>query len=123
MANSKKSASNYEYAVVDTNVSGGYFTNQVNLREKIKRGVGKLFFSIRESSAEASAGTTSSVTVKLQFRCAGDAGWTDYIPLGAEDFVVGTCLILDDIGNGREWRSGVEDGGVTSGSVTFGFDW
>ena len=123
MANSRKSDTNHEYAVVDTNTSGGYFTNQVNPREKTKRGVGKIFFSIRETTAEASAGTTSSVTVKPQYRCAGDAGWTDYIPLGAETFVVGTRLVLDDIGNGVEWRAGVEDGGVTSGSVTFGFDW
>jgi hypothetical protein len=123
MANSRKSASNHEYAVVDTNTSGGYFTNQANLREKTKRGISKLFFSIRETNAETSSGTTSVVTVKLQFRCAGDAGWTDYISLGAESLVVGTRIALDDIGNGVEWRAGVEDGGVSSGSVTFGFDW
>jgi hypothetical protein len=123
MANSRKSGTNYEYAVTDTNVSGGYFTNQVNVREKIKKGISKLFFSIRETTAETSAGTTSVVTVKLQFRCTGDVGWTDYISLGSEAFVVGTRIALEDISNGTEWRAGVEDGGVTSGSVTFGFDW
>jgi hypothetical protein len=125
MANSRSSGTNQEYATVDTRpTSAGYFTNNVNLREKGKRGVTKMFFSIREASGDISANPSalSTITVGLQFRCPGDVGWTDYIDLAGSSIAIGNRVILEDSGL-VEWRAGVVDDNYTSGSVTFGFDW
>ena len=125
MANSRSSGTNYEYATVDTNpTSAGYFTNQVNLREKMKRGVTKLFFSIREASGDISANPSalSVITVGLQFRCPSDVTWTDYVDLAGSSLAIGNRVVLEDLGF-VEWRAGVVDDNYTSGSVTFGFDW
>ena len=125
MANSRSSGTNQEYATVDTRpTSAGYFTNNVNLREKGKRGVTKMFFSIREASGDISANPSalSIITVGLQFRCPGDVGWTDYIDLAGSSIAIGNRVILEDSGL-VEWRAGVVDDNYTSGSVTFGFDW
>ena len=125
MANTRSSGTNHEYATVDTTpTSAGYFTNSVNLREKMSRGIIKLFFSIREASADISAAPSalSTVTVSLQFKCPGDAGWTDYVDFAGADLAIGNRVILDDMGL-VEWRAGVVDDNFTSGSVTFGFDW
>ena len=127
MANSRSSGDNKEYATVDTRpTSAGYFTNAVDVRllRKNKK-VDKLYFSIREATADISANPSalSTITVVVQFKCDGDAGWTDYVPLGGESFAIGNRLALDDFGAAVHWRAGVVDDGFTSGSVTFGFDW
>jgi len=127
MANSRVSAANHEYAIVDT-VPGseGYFTNEVDVRLKSKNDkLRKLFFSIREAAADVSAAPSagSTVAVVLQFRCPGDEGWTNYVPLDGSELAIGNRLILEDIGAGVFWRAGVVSDGFTSGSVKFGFDW
>ena len=74
MANSKNNGHGYRYATVDTKPapgSGGYFTSEVAPR---KEKIGRFYFSIRETSPDSSA---SVGTVKLQFKCAGDTGWTE----------------------------------------------
>jgi hypothetical protein len=121
MANSRDAGAFHEYATVDTAPAagtGGYFTNEVNPRQqKMKR----LFFSIRDTVDDSSA---SVVTVKLQFRCNNDAGWTDFVALDGSAFAIGNRVQIDDFGPGVHWRAGVLDNtDYTSGSVTFGFDW
>jgi len=125
MANSKSSDNNYEYATVDTKpTSAGYFTKEIDVRDILKTNK-KIFFSIRESAADISAAPSelSTITVVLQFKCPGDAGWTDYISLDGSTLAIGNRLQLDDYGAGVLWRAGVRDDEYTSGSVTFGFDW
>jgi hypothetical protein len=120
MANSRLSKRYCEYATVDTapaNGSGGYWTNPVNPRNKKAT---KLFFSIRETTDDSSA---SVMTIKLQFKCAEDTGWTNHLNNG-DDWEIGTRVLLSEWGEGVQWRAGVEDGNdFTSGSLTFGFDW
>ena len=129
MANTKSSGTYKEYATVNTAPSGselGYWTNEVCLRDKVKDGVAKdkMYFSIRENDADSSGfSETSSMTVVLQFKCDGDAGWQNYLDLNEATLAVGNRLTIEDTGAAVRWRAGVEDGGFTSGSVTFGFDW
>ena len=129
MANSKSSGEYKEYATVDTAPSGtalGYWTNEVCLRDKVKAGDAKtkMYFSIRESDTDSSGfSETSSMTVILQFKCDGDAGWQNYEFLEGYTLAVGNRMIIEDTGAAVRWRAGVEDGGYTSGSLTFGFDW
>jgi hypothetical protein len=127
MANSRSSGANKEYATVDTRpTSAGYFTNEVDVRLLSKNDkVKKLFFSIRETAADISAAPSalSTITVVLQFRCPGDAAWTDYVDLAGSSLAIGNRLIIEDGGAGVFWRAGVRDDEYTSGSVTFGFDW
>ena len=129
MANSKSSGEFKEYATVDTAPSGselGYWTNEVCLRDKVNAGKAKdkMYFSIRENDADSSGfSETSFMTVLLQFKCDGDAGWQNYLDLDGASIAVGNRLELADIGAGVRWRAGVEDGGYISGSYTFGFDW
>jgi len=129
MANSRSSGQFKEYATVDTQPSGtelGYWTNEVCLRDKQKDGMAKdkMYFSIREQEADSSeASDTSSMTVALQYKCDGDAGWQDYVSLDGSALAVGNRLIIEDIGAATRWRAGVKDGSYTSGAVTFGFDW
>ena len=118
MANSRSSGEYKEYAVVDTAPgAGGYFTNVVSPR---KDKISKLYFSIREFSEDPSAG--SVMTVNLQFQCAGDGAWTDY-GNGGTAFVIGDRVLIEDVGPAVTWRAGVKQGGFTSGSLAFGFDW
>ena len=126
MANSRTSETNKEYATVDSIPGlGGYFTNEVSIRglfdsEKLR----KIFFSIRESEADSSgASDTSLITVVLQFKCEGDEGWQEYVPLDGSTIAVGNRLAIEDTGAGVLWRAGVQDDFYTSGSITFGFDW
>jgi len=127
MANSRSSGANYEYATVDTLPgAAGYFTNEVDVRLKSKNDkVHRIFFSIREEEADLSAApsTGSTITVNLQFKCPGDSGWTNYVPLDGSSFVIGNRVAIEDIGAGVLWRAGVASDGYTDGSVTFGFDW
>ena len=127
MANSRSSGTNHEYATVDTRpTSAGYFTNAFCPRDKAKNAkVGKIFFSIREASADISANPSalSTITVGLQFKCANDAGWTDFVDMAGSTLAIGNRIALEDVGAGVFWRAGVVDDGFTSGSVTFGFDW
>lgn len=125
MANSRSSGNNYEYATVDTlPTSAGYFTNEIDSRHIIKLGA-KLFFSIRETDADISAAPSalSTVTVRLQYKCKGDSGWTVFVPLDGSTFAIGNRVEIEDNGNGVLWRAGVASDEYTSGSVTFGFDW
>jgi len=127
MANSRDSDHYKEYATVDTAPSGselGYWTNEVCPRDKWKDGApGKLYFSIRESDTDSSAASSTSVmTVTLQFKCDGDAGWQDYYN-GGTAYVAGDRVLIEDTGAAVRYRAGVKDGDFTSGSLTFGFDW
>ena len=84
----------------------------------------RVYFSIREYEADSSgASDTSSMTVTLQYKCEGDAGWQDYVPLDGSALAVGNRLEIRDSGAGVLWRAGVKDYEYTSGSITFGFDW
>jgi hypothetical protein len=126
MANSKISGEYKEYATVDTNpTSAGYWTEEVSIRALQKRlKIDRVFFSIREAEADSSgASDTSVATVRLQFRCEGDAGWQDYKFVGGQALEAGHRIAILDIGNGVRWRAGVTDWGFSSGKVTFGFDW
>jgi len=127
MANSRSSGAFKEYATVDTAPIGlGYFTNEVCLRDKLNVGLAKgiMYFSIREEEADSSgASDTSSMTVTLQFKCEGDAGWQDYVPLDGSSLAVGNRVAIADTGAAVRWRAGVKDGEFTDGSITFGFDW
>jgi hypothetical protein len=121
MANITISGVNKEYVQVDTAPEGsGYFTNEINIRNLMKRGVGKMFFSIRETTQDPSAG--SVMTIVLQFKCEGDTYWTDYSN-DSTAFKIGDRKIIDDQAVNIRWRAGVKSGGFTSGSLVFGFDW
>jgi len=121
MANSKVSGAFHEYAVVNTAPapdSGGYYTNVISPR---KSKIRKLYFSIRETVDDSSV---SVIVVALQFRCIKDSRWTDYVPLDGSSFAIGNRVVLEDMGEGIQWRAGVvDDSDFTSGSLTFGFDW
>lgn len=127
MANSKDSAANKEYATVDTLPgAAGYFTNEVDPRYLLKTmKIHKLFFSIRETNSDISAAPSalSTVTVVLQFKCNGDDGWSDFVPLDGSSFTIGNRVCLEDMGANIKWRAGVVSDGYSSGAVTFGFDW
>lgn len=112
MANSRATAESYEYATVDTAPdSSGYWTNAVAPR--IKAGVRKLWFSVRG---------TGVMVVTLQFKCAGDSDWTDFVP--DSDIEAGIRWLLEDTGPNVQWRAGVAEGAdYTSGECSFGFDW
>jgi len=67
MANTISSGDYKEYATVDTAPgSGGFWTNPIGLRGK---SLSIVYFSLRG---------TGTATVTLQFKCEGDADWTDY---------------------------------------------
>jgi hypothetical protein len=56
MSNSRSSGTNHEYATVDSNPgSTGYFTNPFCPRDKVKAGIPKVFFSVRDATADVSA--------------------------------------------------------------------
>lgn len=121
MANAKVNGDSYRYAKVDTapaQGSGGYYTDEVAPRsEKI----GRFYFSIRETTDDSSP---STIVVKLQFKCPGDTGWSDYLKNGTDNWPIGTRIMVNDNAAGVLWRAGVVDNSdFTSGSVTFGFDW
>lgn len=126
MANSRSSDSNHEYAKVDSNPGyAGYFTNPFCPRDKVKTGSNKVFFSVRDATADVSAAPSalSDVIVGLQFKCPGDLDWTDYVPLDGSELAIGNRVALEDMGAGVIWRAGVVDDGYVNGSVVFGFDW
>lgn len=128
MANSRSSGSYKEYAKVDTLPdAAGYYTNEVCLRDKVKAGLAKdkMYFSIRETADDVSEAPSalSTITVALQYKCDGDAGWTDYADLAESALAIGNRLTIEDTGAAVRWRAGVRSDEFTSGSVTFGFDW
>ena len=126
MANRRSSGSFKEYATVDTMPTGlGYYTNEVDLRALRKDNKEfRAYFSIREFEADSSAASdTSSMTVTLQYKCEGDLGWQDYVPLDGSALAVGNRVVIEDSGAAVLWRAGVHDWEFTSGSITFGFDW
>jgi len=126
MANRRSSGTFKEYATVDTMPTGlGYYTNSVDpraLRKDNKEH--RVYFSIREYEADSSdASDTSSMTVTLQYRCEGDLGWQDYVPLDGSALAVGNRVVIEDSGAAVLWRAGVHQHEYTNGSITFGFDW
>ena len=111
MANTTTSGDYKEYATVDTTpATGGHWTNAINLRVK---GIPSVNFSIRG---------TGTAIVTLQFKCDGDADWTDYRNDG-NAFATGDFKVLEGNSGNLMWRAGVKVANYTSGSVTFGFDW
>lgn len=111
MANSNTSGDYKEYATVDSiPATGGHWTNPLSLRG---RGIASVNFSIRG---------TGSAVVTLQFKCDGDADWTDYRNDG-NAFETGDFKVLEGNSGNLQWRAGVKVASYTSGSVTFGFDW
>lgn len=128
MANSRSPGEFHEYATIDTQPSGdalGYWTNDVSPRELQKKlKISRVYFSIREAESDSSqASDTSSMTVTLQYKCPGDAGWQDYVSLDGSSLAVGNRLMIEDFAAAMQWRAGVKDGDYTSGSITVGFDW
>lgn len=111
MANSISSSDYKEYATVDTAPgSDGFWTTPISMRGK---NISNMHFSLRG---------TGTATVTLQFKCEGDAAWTDFYNDGVA-FVTGQNTVIDGNSGNVQWRAGVKQGGLTSGSVTFGFDW
>ena len=128
MANSRTNGPFKRYATVDTvpiDSELGYFTGEVDLRDIRKtKGECRVYFSIREEEEDSSAGSdTSTMTVTLQFKCEGDDGWQDYVPLDGSALAVGNRVVLEDSGAAVKWRAGVKYYEYSSGSLTFGFDW
>ena len=128
MSNSRTSGEFKEYATVDTlpdSVDTGYFTNVVCIRDIQKKfKTNRVFFSIRELEADPSETSDASVaTVTLQFKCPGDAGWTDFVALDGSSLAIGNRLRIEDTGAGILWRAGIKPDDFTSGQVIFGFDW
>lgn len=120
MANSLKSNEYYEYAVVNTAPpAGGFWTNPVSMRRK-GHDLHNIFFSVREENPDASS--ASVVVPTLQFRCSGDAGWTDYYNEGS-NFAIGERKNIEGTAAGVQWRAGVKEGAYTSGGIVLGFDW
>jgi len=126
MANSRTSGAFKRYATVDTAPDElGYFTGEVDLRDTRKtKGENRVYFSIREYEADSSgASDTSDITVNLQFKCEGDLGWQDYVPLDGSALVVGNRVTIEDSGAAVLWRAGVKWYNYGGGTITFGFDW
>ena len=133
MANSKLDTAHSTYVIVDTEPSGtelGYWTSEVTPRDLLNEGKliakDKIWFSIRELDADSSedASDTAVITVSLQFKCAGDLGWQDYVDYAGSTLSIGNRVLLEDLGNAVKWRAGVKDNGdYTSGALRFGFDW
>lgn len=118
MANSKENTDYSAYATIDTAPGGtGYFTDAVSMRQNH---TSRLFFSIREATDSPSS--ASVVTVTLQFKCHGDAGWTDYYNDGT-DYVIGDRKEITGNAGNVQWRAGVKLGDYTSGSIVVGLDW
>jgi len=109
--NSVTSHDLHEYATVDTDpAAAGFWTNEVSIRvAKSNRRADEVYFSIRG---------TGLMTVTLQFKCFGDATWTDY-----NTYTTVTRLVIEGGAAGELWRAGVKDADYTSGNMTFGFDW
>jgi len=109
-ANRQNTSSGHAYAFVDTDpAAAGFWTASVNVkRETSRNNVKDVYFSYR--------GTGSIVT--LQFKCTGDADWSDYAT-----YTTVTRVVIGDSGDGVLWRAGVKDADYSSGNTTFGFDW
>jgi len=128
MANARSSGEYYEFITVDTQPDStdvGYWTNTVSIKEiRNKHKITGIYFSIREFEADASdASDASDITVKLQFMCAGDAGWTDYVSLDGSSLAIGNRLFIEDISSQTVWRAGVIADDFQSGQIRLGFDW
>lgn len=125
MANRKITTAYSSYAHVDVAPGAdGFFTEAVTPR-RLKD---NLFFSIREaeseeSGVEESSGSTTDITVVLQFQCKGDDIWQNYNYNDGAELVPGDRFKIDDSAAAVRWRAGVLYGGYTSGAVRFGFDW
>jgi hypothetical protein len=117
MANSKEVKPYSNYITVDTNPGvGGYYTDPISVRTNPDK-IRELYFSVREESTG-----TSVVVPTLQFRCEGDANWTDYYNDGTS-FKIGDRVKIYDNGPKVQWRAGVKQNAFTSGKVRIGFDW
>lgn len=110
--NSVSTTDYHTYATVDTDPGApGYYTGEVSIRRaKGNRKAESVYFSNRG---------TGSMTVTLQYKCDGDAGWTDY-----STYTTVTRVVVEGGAVGELWRAGVVNSAAyTSGSMTFGFDW
>ena len=128
MPNIPVSGSFKEYITISSAPSGtdlGDWTNEVCLRDLRKtEKIDRMYFSVREAESDSSqASDTSVMTITLQFKCDGDAGWQDYNYNDETAFKAGDRIIIEDTAAGVRWRAGVKDGGYTSGSLVMGFDW
>ena len=115
MANSKSNGDRYAYATIDTAPGAdGYWCDSVSMSSKNTKA---MFFSRR-------GGGTATVTI--QFKCPGDADWTDLTT--DESLADGERLRVDDFASGVKYRAGIKedssaDDTYTSGTITVGFDW
>lgn len=108
MANDRRSEPYQEYATVDTAPeAGGYFTNPV---EVLKSSGKQVCFSIGDGPG--------AMNIVIQFKRPGDTNWTIY-----DTYTGSERKVVEDKSRDLLWRAGVEFGGYTSGSLTFGFDW
>ena len=110
--NSRTSDSFHEYATVNVDPgASGYYTNAISIRAiKGNRQAEHVYFSIRG---------TGTMTVTLQFKCSGDAAWTDY-----DTYTTSKRLIVEGGEVGTTWRAGVVNAvAYTSGEKIFGFGW
>jgi hypothetical protein len=128
MANSRDSGEFYEFITVDTapdSTDIGFWSNKVSIKQirNLKKITG-IYFSIREFEADDSeASDASDITVKLQYMCAGDEGWTDYVSLDGSTLAIGNRLFIEDISSQTVWRCGVVADDFQSGQIRAGFDW
>ena len=112
MANTQISDRHHEYASIDTAPGAdGYWCNPVKVPKS--QGAPGLMFSRR-------GGGAGTATIQFKTPETG-AAWQDY--LTAEDLSDGARLRLDEFGTGVQWRAGVKQGDLSSGTIIIGFDW
>ena len=128
MANSRSSEEYHEFITVDTAPDSddvGYWGNAISIKEiRNKHKITGVYFSIREFELDPSyASGDSDITVKLQYKCEGDAGWTDYVSLDGSTLATGNRLFIEDIASRTMWRCGVIADDFQDGQIRAGFDW
>jgi len=110
--NSRTSDTFHEYATVNADPgASGYYTNEISIRRVLANSQAEyIYFSIRG---------TGTMTVTLQFKCFGDAAWTDY-----DTYLTSERLIVEGGEVGTVWRAGVVNAAAyTVGEKIFGFGW
>jgi hypothetical protein len=106
MANRRTSGKTFKGAIIDTAPGAAGFWS-VGVKASDHK-VGALYMNISGIFAG---------TVYLQFRAAGDPGWTTY-----ETYTDTDRQIIEDYTN-CEWRVGVASGGYTSGAARVRIDY
>ena len=128
MANSRDTGEFHEFITVDTapdSTDVGYWGNAISIKEKRnKHKIIGVYFSIREYELDPSyASGDSDITVKLQYKCEDDAGWTDYVSLDGSSLATGNRLFIEDISSRTMWHCGVIADDFQDGQIRCGFDW